>query len=73
MITPYNKTTMVVFVALSQFSYGWAAYLSVVFTQMGVPQTMLGFSGGLAGTARYAGGAVASGITSRLVPDLELL
>lgn len=60
MVTPYNKSMMMAFVALSQFSYGWAAYLSVTYTQLGVPQTHLGLSGGLAGTARYAGGAVAS-------------
>lgn len=60
LITPYNKAMMITFVTLSQVSYGWAAYLSVTFTQLGVPQTMLGLSGGLAGTARYAGGAVAS-------------
>src|SRR5690348_11909302 len=60
LITPYNKGMMMAFVSLAQFSYGWAAYLSVTYTQLGVPQHMLGISGGLAGTARYAGGAVAS-------------
>ncbi|KAF7559284.1 hypothetical protein G7046_g4883 [Stylonectria norvegica] len=60
LITPYNKGLMISCVALAQFSYGWAAYLSVTYTQLGVPQEMLGISGGLAGTARYAGGAVAS-------------
>lgn len=60
LITPYNKGMMITFVALAQFSYGWAAYLSVTYTQLGVPQEMLGISGGLAGTARYAGGAVAA-------------
>lgn len=60
MITPYNKAAMVAFVCLGQISYGWAAYLAVTFTQLGVPQEFLGISGGLAGLARYAGGAVAS-------------
>ena len=60
LITPYNKGLMITFVTLAQFSYGWAAYLSVTYTQLGVPQEMLGISGGLAGTARYAGGAVAA-------------
>ena len=60
MITPFNKWTMVAFVCLGQISYGWAAYLAVTFTQLGVPQEYLGISGGLAGLARYAGGAVAS-------------
>lgn len=60
MITPYNKAAMIAFVCLGQISYGWAAYLAVTFTQLGVPQEYLGISGGLAGLARYAGGAVAS-------------
>lgn len=60
LITPYNKAMMVAFVCLGQISYGWAAYLAVTFTQLGVPQEFLGISGGLAGLARYAGGAVAS-------------
>ena len=60
LITPYNKTMMITFVCLGQISYGWAAYLAVTFTQLGVPQEYLGISGGLAGLARYGGGAVAS-------------
>jgi hypothetical protein len=60
LITPYNKEMMIAFVCLGQISYGWAAYLAVTFTQLGVPQEYLGISGGLAGLARYAGGAVAS-------------
>jgi hypothetical protein len=84
LITPFNKVMMISFVTLSQLSYGWAAYLSVTFTQLGVPQELLGTSGGLAGTARYAGGAVASacyasaignGIASRgadLIPKAAL-
>ena len=60
LITPHNKTLMMVFVCLAQFSYGWAAYISVTYTQLGVPQEMLGTSGGLAGTARYAGGSIAA-------------
>ncbi|KAF2801809.1 MFS general substrate transporter [Mytilinidion resinicola] len=69
MMTPYNKVTMITFVTLSQLSYGWAAYLSVTYTQLGVPQTMLGLSGGLAGTARYAGGAVASACYSSAISN----
>ncbi|TPX13597.1 uncharacterized protein E0L32_006068 [Thyridium curvatum] len=84
MITPDNKGLMIAFVFLGQTSYGWAAYLAVTFTQLGVPQTMLGISGGLAGLARYAGGAVASacyssaignGVTSKgaeLIPKAAL-
>lgn len=67
MITPFNKVSMITFVTLSQLSYGWAAYLSVTYTQLGVPQEMLGISGGLAGTARYAGGAVAAACYSSAI------
>lgn len=67
MVTPYNKTMMIVFVCLGQISYGWAAYLAVTFTQLGVPQEYLGISGGLAGLARYAGGAVASACYSSAI------
>jgi hypothetical protein len=68
-MTPYNKVIMITFVTLSQISYGWAAYLSVTYTQLGVPQSMLGLSGGLAGTARYAGGAVASACYSSAIAN----
>lgn len=67
LITPYNKGLMIAFVALNQLSYGWAAYLSVTYTQLGVDQESLGISGGLAGTARYAGGAVASAAFSSAI------
>ncbi|CAK7208050.1 hypothetical protein SEUCBS139899_010884 [Sporothrix eucalyptigena] len=60
LVTPTNKALMIALVVLGQISYGVAAYLGVTFTQLGVPQTYLGISGGLAGLARYGGGAVAS-------------
>lgn len=60
LVTPTNKALMIAFVVLGQISYGVAAYLGVTFTQLGVPQTYLGISGGLAGLARYGGGAIAS-------------
>lgn len=69
LITPYNKAMIIAFVALCQLSYGWAAYLSVTYTQLGVPQEMLGISGGLAGTARYAGGAVAAACFSSAISN----
>ena len=67
LVTPYNKAMMIAFVVLGQISYGWAAYLAVTFTQLGVPQIYLGISGGLAGLARYAGGAVASACYSSAI------
>lgn len=38
MITPNNKAIIITFVALCQASYGWSVYLSVTYTQLGVPQ-----------------------------------
>lgn len=67
LITPENKALMIALVVLGQISYGWAAYLAVTFTQLGVPQVYLGISGGLAGLARYAGGAVASACYSSAI------
>lgn len=60
LVTPTNKALMITLVVLGQTSYGVAAYLGVTYAQLGVPQTYLGISGGLAGLARYGGGAVAS-------------
>ena len=54
---------MVALVFLGQMFFGWAQYLSIAFTQLGVEQTELGVSGGLAGTARYAGASCAGGMT----------
>jgi hypothetical protein len=56
---PQRKGMMIAFVFLCQTGFGWAQYLSIAFIQFGVPQVELGISGGLAGVARFAGGAVA--------------
>ncbi len=69
LVTPYNKGLMIAFMSLGQLSYGWAAYLSVTYTQLGVSQENLGISGGLAGAARYAGGAVASASFSSAISN----
>lgn len=60
--TPNNFGLMCAFVVLSLFGYGWAIYLSIAFTQMGVPQEQLGVSGGLSGCVRFAGGSIAQGV-----------
>ena len=39
--------------------YGYGQYLSIAYIQFGADQSELGIAGGLAGVARYAGGAVA--------------
>ena len=47
---------------LSMIGYGWAIYLTIAYTQMGVPQEQLGISGGLSGCVRFAGGSIAQAI-----------
>jgi hypothetical protein len=36
---------------------GWAIYLSIAMSQLGVEHKNLGLSGGLSGAARFAGGS----------------
>lgn len=55
--TPDNMGMMLAFLILSLIGYGWAIYLSIAITQMGVPQEQLGTSGGLGGCGRFAGGS----------------
>lgn len=57
LVTPTNKGLMIAFVFLSQTGYGWAIYLSIAISQMGVNHKDLGLSGGIAGTARFAAGS----------------
>lgn len=57
LVTPDNKGTMIAFLFLSQTGFGWALYLSIAITQMGVEQKNLGVSGGISGCVRYAAGA----------------
>lgn len=55
--TPTNKGLMVVFVFLNQVGFGWAIYLSIAISQMGVEHKNLGLSGGISGCFRFAAGA----------------
>ncbi|KAG9230345.1 putative Isotrichodermin C-15 hydroxylase [Amylocarpus encephaloides] len=59
---PQNKGLMMAFVFLSQAAYGPAMYLAIAVSQMGVEQKDLGLSGGVGGTARFAGGAIATAV-----------
>ncbi|KAL3463501.1 fungal trichothecene efflux pump [Aspergillus heterothallicus] len=61
-VTPNNKGTMIAFIFLSQAGFGWALYLSIAITQMGVEHKNLGVSGGISGCIRFAAGAVATSI-----------
>ncbi|KAJ5775874.1 uncharacterized protein N7511_000885 [Penicillium nucicola] len=62
LVTPTNKGTMIAFIFLSQAGFGWAIYLSIAITQMGVEHKNLGVSGGISGCIRFAAGAVATSI-----------
>lgn len=57
MVTPRNKGTMIAFMFLSQAGFGWALYLSIAITQMGVEHKNLGVSGGISGCIRFGAGA----------------
>jgi hypothetical protein len=53
---PTNKGLMIAFVFISQSGYGWAIYLSIAISQMGVEHKDLGHSGGISGVSRFAAG-----------------
>ena len=57
LVTPDNKDMMIAFVFLSQAGFGWAIYLSIAVTQMGVEHKDLGIAGGISGTFRFAAGS----------------
>ncbi len=71
LVTPYNKGMMIAFAFLMQTCFGWAQYLSIAFTQLGVHQHDLGVSGGLAGVARYAGGSLAQAIYVSILANTQ--
>ncbi|KAG9194360.1 hypothetical protein G6011_04395 [Alternaria panax] len=48
-----------------------AQYESIEFTQLGVPQQDLGFLGGLAGMARYAGGSLAQAVYTTILTNTQ--
>ena len=67
---PTNRGTMMAFVFLSQTGFGWAQYLSIAFIQFGTDQVELGIAGGLAGVARFAGGAVAISVYTTILTNV---
>lgn len=58
-VTPERESLGIAFAFLAAMGYGYAQYLSIAYIQFGADQVELGIAGGLAGVARYAGGAVA--------------
>ncbi|KAI0154152.1 MFS general substrate transporter [Xylariaceae sp. FL1272] len=69
--TPERKGLMIAFVFLGQLGFGWAQYLSITFVQFGTEQVELGIAGGLAGVARFAGGAVAISIYTAILTNVQ--
>ena len=68
--TPERKNMMMAFVFLCQTGFGWAQYLSIAFIQFGADQVELGIAGGLAGVARFAGGAVAISVYTTILSNV---
>lgn len=62
LVTPNNKGLMLAFLFLSQTGFGWAIYLAIAITQLGVAQKDLGVAGGISGTFRFAAGAIATAV-----------
>ncbi|KAL1635144.1 hypothetical protein SLS56_001896 [Neofusicoccum ribis] len=58
--TPHNKGMMIAFLFISQAAFAWSVPLSIMLSQLGVKHKDLGISGGISGSLRFAGGAVAT-------------
>ena len=67
---PTNKNTIMALVFLAETGFGWAQYLSIAYIQFGADQVELGISGGLAGVARFAGGAVAISVYTTILSNV---
>lgn len=70
-VTPERLGMGVAFAFLSSMGYGYAQYLSIAYIQFGADQVELGIAGGLAGVARYAGGAVAVTLYETILIDVQ--
>lgn len=69
--TPTRLAMAIAFAFISATGYGFAQYLSIAYIQFGADQVELGIAGGLAGVARYAGGAVAVTIYSTILINVQ--
>ncbi|OJD29224.1 mfs general substrate transporter [Diplodia corticola] len=58
--TPTNMGVMCAFLVVSQTAFAWAVPLSIMLSQLGVRHEDLGISGGVSGSLRFAGSAVAT-------------
>jgi hypothetical protein len=70
-VTPQSESLGIAFAFLSSMGYGYSQYLSIAYIQFGAEQTELGIAGGLAGVARYAGGAVAVTLFSTILSTVQ--
>ena len=70
-VKPENQGMGIAFAYLSATAYGYAQYLSIAYIQFGADQVELGIAGGLAGVARYAGGAVAVTLYSTILITVQ--
>ncbi|KAK5000119.1 hypothetical protein LTR66_000981 [Elasticomyces elasticus] len=68
---PERLGLCIAFAFLSATGYGFAQYLSIAYIQFGADQVELGIAGGLAGVARYAGGAVAVTIYLSILGNVQ--
>lgn len=66
---PDRKGMMIAFVFVSQAAYGASIYLCIAVSQMGVEQKDLGLSGGVSGTSRFAGGAIATAVYTAVLTN----
>ncbi|KIW35176.1 uncharacterized protein PV07_01890 [Cladophialophora immunda] len=66
---PSNQGLMVAFVFLSQAGYGWALYLSIAISQMGVAHKDLGHSGGISGVIRFAAGTISAAVYTTVLSN----
>ncbi|KAK5032456.1 hypothetical protein LTR13_007279 [Exophiala sideris] len=69
MATQHNKGLMTAFVFLSQTGYGWAIYLAIAVSQMGVEHKDLGISGGISGVFRFAAGSIAAAVYTTILTN----
>ncbi|KAK3683274.1 hypothetical protein LTR37_020387 [Vermiconidia calcicola] len=70
-VTPAYYSVGIAFAFICAMFYGYAQYLSIAYIQFGADQTELGIAGGLAGVARYAGGAVAVTTYSSILVNVQ--
>ena len=67
LVSPDNQSMIIAIFFLAQMGYGWKFVLANATVQLGVPHQDLGIIGGLANTARNAGGSVSTVVYSTIL------